>query len=108
MTEKKIVEIKRKKESNLKNKKHNLSMKFFIFFILIFALLSFFWFYLSCFGAVYPNTQIHLIKDTLISYGLSLFYPILTYLLPGLFRIPSLKSGNQKCRYRIGIILQIL
>ena len=45
---------------------------------------------------MYNNTQIHLIKDTLISYGTSFLTPLVTYLLPGLFRIPSLKRKIEK------------
>ena len=35
------------------------------------------------FGVIYKNTQYHLLKDTLISFGLSLLYPFITCLLPG-------------------------
>ena len=51
------------------------------------------------FCAVYVNTQIHLIKDTLISYSISFFYPFAIYLLPGLFRIPSLSNTKNKRKY---------
>ena len=62
------------------------------------------------FCAIYKNTQLHLIKDTLISFGLSFIYPFGINLLPGLFRIPSLsdKKGNRKYLYIISKILQML
>ena len=60
-------------------------IKFMIFFILNIILLGCFWIYLSCFSAVYHNTQIHLIKDTLISFGTSLISPFPMYLFPGIF-----------------------
>ena len=62
------------------------------------------------FGAVYRYTQIHLIKDTLISFGLSLIYPFGIYLLPGLFRIPSLSNINNKKSYcyKISLIIQMI
>ncbi len=51
------------------------------------------------FCAIYINTQYHLIKDTLISFGLSLIYPFGIYLLPGLLRIPSLSNHKNKKEY---------
>ena len=64
--------------------------------------------YISCFCAIYKNTQIHLIKDTLISFGLSLLYPIGLCLLPGIFRIPSLRASKQdkECIYSLGRIIE--
>ena len=59
------------------------------------------------FCAIYINTQIHLIKDTLISFGLSLCYPFGIYLIPGIFRIPAL-SNKKKCLYDFSRILQII
>ena len=62
---------------------------------MIFLFSIIFWYYLSCFGAVYKNTQIHLLKDTLLSFGLSLIYPFGLNILPGLFRITSLKNETK-------------
>ena len=50
------------------------------------------------FCAIYSNTQLHLVKDTLISFGLSLLYPFGIYLLPGIFRIPALSNRNKKSK----------
>ena len=60
------------------------------------------------FGVIYRNTQFHLLKDTLISFGLSLIIPFLYYLLPGIFRIYSLYNTNIKreCLYNFSRILQ--
>ena len=87
-----------------------LKVKFFLFFVIEFTLLLLFWYYLSCFCAVYKNTQIHLIKDTLISFGLSLVYPLLLYLIPGVFRIPALraKKANMECLYKFSKMLQLI
>ena len=71
-------------------------------------LLVMFWIYLSCFSAVYKNTQLHLIKDTLISFGTSLITPFAIYLLPGIFRIPSLKNKDRKILYGISQVVQLL
>ena len=84
--------------------------KFILFFSLSLSLLFFFWVYISCFCAIYKNTQIHLIKDTLVSFGLSLTYPFGIYLIPGLIRMPALKSKNKnrKCLYKISLIVQLI
>ena len=78
------------KESTVLLKK--LKIKFSIFFLIIFLLVSFFWYFISAFCAVYKNTQMMLIENTLSSYGLSLLYPFGINLIPGILRIPSLKN----------------
>ena len=61
------------------------------------------------FCAIYRNTQYHLIKDTLISLGISLISPLCYNLLPGIFRIPSLsdEKTNNRCLFKFSQILQI-
>ena len=51
------------------------------------------------FGAVYINTQYLLIKDTLISFGLSFVDPFFIYLIPGMLRIPSLLDPKKNRKY---------
>ena len=66
------------------------------------------------FCAIYQNTQIHLIKDTLISFAMSLLSPFGIYILPGILRIPalsdrkkgSIKSFNRKLLYNLSKLLQ--
>ena len=113
LSEKNILKIKNEKNiKNLdniaKNELNCLKKKFILFFIICFLFLSLFWYYLGCFGAVYKNTQIHLIKDTLISFGLTLIYPLFLNLLPGIVRIPSLKSKGRKCMYKLSKIIQLI
>ena len=107
--------IKQKNENKISRRKifeilKCLKIKYIFFFILSFLFLIIFWYYLSCFGAVYKNTQNHLIKDTLISFGLSLFYPFIINLLPGILRINSLKTKkkDKECIYKISKIIQLL
>ena len=105
--------LEMKKEKKLKHSKvvetlKCLKIKFLLFFIISILLHSFFWYYLSCFCAVYRNTQKILIKDTLISFGLSFLYPFGLNLIPGLFRIPSLKKNDRKCLYQVSKILQLV
>ena len=76
-----------------------LKRKFILFFIIIFIFLSFFGFYISCFCGLYTNTQIHLIKDSVVGFCLSFGYPFLICLLPGVFRINALKAKNKDKEY---------
>ena len=87
-----------------------LKIKFILYFIVSFILLLLFWYYISMFCAIYVNTQIHLIKDTLFSFGLSLFYPLLINLILGIFRITALSSDKTKKNYlyTFSKILQII
>ena len=113
LSEKKIAEIKREK-NNIKEKEKKLVkcllIKFIIFYILIFLFLIFFWYYISCFGIIYKNTQMHLLKDTFVGFGLSLLFPFGTNLVPGIFRIISLSSQKKDlyCMYKISKIIQII
>ena len=115
LSEKNIIEIKNEKIIQNLDKKSNeimktLIIKFRIFFVLSFSLILLFWYYISCFCAVYINTQLHLIKDSIISFGLSLFYPLGIYCIPGLFRIPSLRNNkkNREFLYKFSKIIQLL
>ena len=84
-----------------------LRIKFLLYFIFNSIFLLLLWYYISIFCAVYVNTQIHLVCDTLISFGLSFIYPFGIYLVPGIFRIPSLTYKKQKkYLYTISKILQ--
>ena len=104
LSEKNILSIKKEKDItkakiNSKNIRKCIIIKFVIFFIFSDLLLLFFWYFISCFCAVYTNTQIILLKDTLISFGLSMIYPFGINLIPGFFRIPSLRDETQRSKY---------
>ena len=71
-----------------------LIIKSIIFIFLGLILISLFSYYLSCFCAVYTNTQKILLKDTIISFCLSMFYSFGICLLPACFRIPALRAKN--------------
>ena len=113
LSEKNILRIKNSKPDELmkiyKSQSNCINCKFILFFIITFILLSMFWYYVGCFCAVYKNTQIHLITDTLISFITSLLYPLGLCLLPGMFRIPSLKNKekNAECLYKTSKIIQL-
>ena len=77
-----------------------IKIKFVFFFILDLCLLILFWFYLACFCEVYKNTQIHLIKDTVISFCTSMTYPICINIIPSMFRINAL-NNKRKCMFNL-------
>ena len=85
-----------------------MKIKFLIFFLLNLILLVIFWYYLTCWNAVYQNTQIYLIKNTLISFGISLIYPFIINIIPVILRKLSLKKGKRECLYKTSKIMQIL
>ena len=82
--------------------------KYILFFLISFPFIFFCWYYLGCFCAVYKNTQIYLIKDSLISLAITILYPIFLYLLPGIFRIPALRSEqkNKEIMYKFSKLIQ--
>ena len=111
LSEKNILKMKKDKiieDSKVFEILKCLIIKFLLFFRISTLFLIFFWYYLSCFCAVYHNTQYVLIKDTLISFILSMFYPFGLNLVPGIFRIPSLKKNNRECMYRFSKIIQAI
>ena len=110
-----ILEYKNSKRSdNLNQKKISINkiikIKLIIYFIISSIFLYFFWYYISMFCAIYVNAQIHLIKDTLISYFVSLFSPLLFNLIPAIFRILSLHNNKSKRKflYTISKIIQMI
>ena len=111
LSEEAIISIKSNKFLNIyKSKKliNKMKTKFCFFFIISFILLSAFGYYISCFCCIYENTQLHLIKDTLMSFGISLIYPILFNLIPGIFRIGALRSkkGDKVCMYKLSKFIE--
>ena len=104
----KQIRIKTNIKKKAKKLMNILAIKFIIYFIISFLFLGFFWYYISMFGVIYKNTQIHLLKDTLMSFGLSLLIPFGIYLFPGFFRIPALSNikKKRKCLYNFSKFLQ--
>ena len=109
-----IISFKQDKNKNNVNKRANrlrkiLAIKSIFYFIISSIFLLFFWYYISMFGAVYPNTQLYLLKDTLLSFGGTLIKPFFINLLPGFFRIPALanRRKNGKFLYYLSRIIQI-
>ena len=112
LTDKNIYEIKRQpnivKANELKKKMLKVMIiKFSIFFALNLALLVLFWYYLTCWNAVYENTKVYLIKNTLISFGISFIYPFIINIIPVVLRRLSLKNRESKFLYQFSKIMQI-
>ena len=103
MTKELAINMKRQKLKYMK-------IKFAIFFILNFILLGLFWYYLTCFNAVYKNTQVYLIENTFISFGFSLFYPFIINIFPTMIRSCAIHSSNKNqiyC-YKFSQIIQLI
>ena len=109
LSEKNILELKYEKKNINKNfikVIKCLNIKFIIFYLFTFILLIFFWFYLSCFCAVYINSQRYIIADASISFGLSLLYPFIFNIFSCVLRILSIKTKkNRKCIYKISQLI---
>ena len=115
LSENNIINLKNENDMKIINGlaihiKKIINIKFGIFYFLSNIFLLFFWYFISCFCAVYINTQIILFKDTISSFCVSMIYPFLISLFPGIFRIPALRNSkqNRKCMYRISKLLTIL
>ena len=115
LSERQILSIKQEKNFKVAQKKSNqirkyIKIKLAIFFIFSLLLIFFFWYFISSFCAVYKNTQMILIKDTLISFGLSMLYPFGLNLIPGMFRIPALRAvkKDKKTLYKFSRIVALI
>ena len=114
LSEQNILEIKKESNEEKAKKKSKqiescLKIKFIVFFGLCFLFMLFFWYFITCFCSVYKNTQIILIKDTMISFGLSMLYPFGLNLLPGILRIPALRAKTDKTQlYKISLIIALI
>lgn len=110
-----IINFKQSEEANDVDERgqkliKKLKIKIIFYFILGHILLLFFWYYISMFDAVYRNTQYLLLEDTLIGFALSLITPFVIYLIPGIFRIPSLAAPqkNKRCLYNFSKLFTIV
>jgi len=82
-------------------------IKVSIFYIFTFIVFAFHWYAVTCFCAVYRNTQGAFIKDSVSSFVLSLLDPFVIYLIPSLLRIISLKCcvGKLEFVYKLSDII---
>ena len=73
-----------------------IKLKINYFFIFTSFIIVFCWYIISCFCAVYKNTQIYFFVDSFISLCLGLLYPFILYLIPSLLRVISLKYHKKR------------
>jgi len=111
LSERNLLQLKyEEKQKNFSDKankvKKFLILKYIIFFIFSFLFLIIFWYYLSSFCAVYKNSQVYLIKNTAISFTMSLVFTIFFIIFPCFLRISSLKNNGNKCFFQTSRILQ--
>ena len=107
LTEKDIYKIKQfEKEKDKFVAKKNIfksikymKIKILLYFLVSFIFMCFFWYFISAFCAVYKNTQLFLIKDTMISFLISLLYPFALYILPKGLRIISLNDEKKRLKF---------
>ena len=115
LTDRNILQVKyqltkTQAEEVKKNVLKCINIKYFFFFIINFILLILFWFYLTCFNDTYENTQIYLIENTFISFGISFFYPFIWNIIPSALRMIALdtKKPDRNCIYIVSKICQWL
>ena len=86
-----------------------IKIKIIFFYAFTFILFVFYWYIVSCFCAVYENTQSAFIKDSFISFLIGLAIPFGLYIFPTSFRIISLRycSGKLKLIYKLSDMIPI-
>ena len=110
LTDRNIYEIKSlsKDESNKEKIFQILNFvrhKLIAFFVGAFIILLFYWYFISAFCAVYPNTQKIYLIDCTISFLVFSIIPFFVYAISTIFRVISLKDNNKKrfrCLYLAG------
>ena len=76
-----------------------IQLKIYFFIIFTAVMFFFYWYLITCFCAVYVNTQNAFIKDSFLSFGLGLLYPFVLYLFPSALRIFALKHFKGKISF---------
>ena len=110
---------KLKKESNVEeaNKKsisilNCIKVRIYIYYIFSLIFILLFGFYVSCFCAIFENTQIVLMQSMAISWFLSLLYPFGICFVTTIFRRGALTCGKKgrglSFCYKINKILQLI
>ena len=101
MTDKHIYQIKHVKDEKIKKiiifqNLKCIKLKLIGFFVFTFVFFAFYWYLISSFCAVYENTQVIFIKDSISTFFTESVYPFILYLIPSSLRILALKDVNKK------------
>ena len=113
LTDKAINQIKKLKFKNYVNTYpifRIIKIKLIVFFALTIVLLTFYWYIISTFCAVYKNTQNIFLKDSFFSFLLGLIYNIILYIIPSILKVicRKYKDSNMKILYRLSYILPFI
>ena len=105
-----IKEIRKEIKSNYKVLKiiKCIKIKLVVFYVFTFLLFLFYWYIISSFCAVYENTQIIFLTDSISSFIMGLIYPFILYLVPTGLRFISFipkKKKNLKFFYWLSDII---
>ena len=73
-----------------------IKIKLMGFYLFTFIFFAFYWYLITAFCAVYQNTQIIFIKDSISSFLVGLLYPFILYIFPALLRIIALCDRDKK------------
>ena len=85
--------------------------KLIIFYIIAFLLLIFYWYFISAFCAVYPNSKKIYLIDCAISFAVFSLLPFIIYGFTAICRTISLKDEDKKrfkCLYSAGQFLPLV
>ena len=106
----KMIKNKNSKKSEIFKILKCIKIKLFIFFTYTLILFAFYWYLISAFCAVYQNTQIAFIKDSISSFTTGLFYPFVLYLIPPILRKIAIADAIKKrfnFIYKLSFIIPI-
>jgi len=114
-TDKYVYEIKSLPKNEINSEQvfnilKRVRIKLITFYAIIFVVLLFYWYSVSAFCAVYPNTQKIYLIDCLLSFIFLSLIPFVTYAIVTIFRVISLRDKDQKnfnCLYKIGQLFPI-
>ena len=113
MTDKHIYQIKELGKDKVNKEKileilKCMEFKLIGFFIFISLFFVFYWYLIASFCAVYENTQVIFVKDSVSSFLVGLIYPFILYIFPAVLRIIALKDKEKKklkCIYKLSDII---
>ena len=74
-------------------------IKLIFFYIFTFIFFFIYWYIITVFCGIYRNTQITFIKDSIISFSISLAYPFFLYLISAGLRICSLRDSHKRSKF---------
>ena len=104
MTDRPFYQIKRlrlesKKVKNINKIYKCINIKLIIFYIFTFIFYVFYWYIIVIFCAVYENTQIAYLKDSLFSFLISVILPFILYLIPSSLRICAIRDEKMSLKW---------